>query len=204
MISTDAVYCNERSSDYYTSKQTEKMFYASYHRLLRTSGKQPSYKCGEVTGTKMDINGNWINAAIGSMYNDASSVDKFSKSTGSGGNGQLKYPVGLMTAAEIVFAGGKYYTEDAEAPKTYSYYYINNIGESVTGNKSWWTISPATFISNGIFGTSSVFLVHGDNGALSFSGVSTPFTVRPVNSLKPNVIVSSGNGTAEYPYEMMM
>ena len=128
------------------------------------------------------------------MYSDASVADKFSKTTGSGGNGKLTYPVGLITADEIAFAGGKAGTN---SPNTY--YYLNSVGGSVTGSNWWWTMSPYRANSSS---NASVFGVGGSSnpGYLSYYVVNYSYAVRPVVSLKSNVLVSGGNGTASNPY----
>ena len=200
MVSTDAIYCNDRSGEAYNATGT--MYYAAYSRLGRSSNRQPSYKCGEVTGTKYN-NSSWVSGTLGSMYSDASNADKFSKTTGSGGNGQLAYPVGLMTADEVAFAGGKY---GLKAPNTY--YYRNSrtgctgaSGDpcSVTGTTWWWTMSPFQASGNGY---AYLFRVGGSAspGALDYNYVRNTYAVRPVVSLKSSVLVSGGNGTATNPY----
>ena len=97
-----------------------------------------------------------------------------------------------MTSDEIVFVGGLQYLN---APNTY--YYLNSRGESVVGDKFWWTMS-----SSGFNGVAYVFEVNGsnlpsymDNFYVHMLGV-----VRPVISLKREVVVSAGNGTSEKPY----
>ena len=138
----------------------------------------------------------WINSSSTYSSSAPNIADKFSKTTGSGGNGKLTYPVGLITADEIAFAGGKYRTNASN-----TYYYLNNIRGSVTGSKYWWTMSPYIFQ-----GSASVYVVNGinnndENGGLSGNlEVINSYAVRPVISLKPSVMVSGGNGTASNPY----
>ncbi len=98
----------------------------------------------------------------------------------SNGNGKLIYPVGLLTADEVVLAGGK-----GSNNTTYYLY---------TGNK-WWTNSPATTLSSAY-----VFYV-GTTGKLENSTVTyNTVGVRPAVSLKTGTRFSGGSGTATDPY----
>ena len=183
-VSKTAIYCNDRAAGQYSSSGS--MFYAAYLRLsLALSQPQPTYQCGQNTK--------------GSAYTSSAAhvADKFSVNTGSGGNGKLQYPIALMTADEISFAGGLYGTN---APNTY--YYLNSSGGSSTGSNWWWTMSPYYFDSGN--GNAGVFFVFGfgSPGGLNNAWVYNTSAVRPVLSLKSCVLVSSGNGTASNPYKV--
>ena len=127
--------------------------------------------------------------------NGANVADKFSKNTSKGGNGKLTYPVALMTADEISFAGGVYGTN---AP---AWYYYNSGTGSITGDKWWWTMSPYVFNSSRL---ALVFGVYGssDSGYLYNAYVNNANGVRPVVSLKSCTIWKSGNGASSTPYEV--
>ena len=107
-------------------------------------------------------------------------TDKFTVNTDNG-NGALTYPVGMITAEEMTYAGGmvgQYNTK----------YYLYN-------ETSNWTMSSFNFnyknalkydlYSSGGFGSAQVT---GSNG------------VRPSISLKKGTVLSSGNGTSASPY----
>ena len=124
-------------------------------------------------------------------YDCATTEDKFTVDT-STGNGKLTYPIALMTADEVSFAGGVY-LKNAE-----TWYYYNSANGSSTGSTLWWLLSP-----NGWYGSSaSVFIVFGSSlpGNLSNSGVNDTYGVRPAISLKSCVKTSGGNGSASDPY----
>ena len=124
-------------------------------------------------------------------YDCATTEDKFTVDT-STGNGKLTYPIALMTADEVSFAGGVY-LKNAE-----TWYYYNSANGSSTGSTLWWLLSP-----NGWYGSSaSVFIVFGSSlpGYLSNSGVNDTYGVRPAISLKSCVKTSGGNGSASDPY----
>ena len=127
-------------------------------------------------------------------YDCATTEDKFTVDT-STGNGKLTYPIALMTADEVSFAGGVY-LKNAE-----TWYYYNSANGSSTGSTLWWLLSP-----NGWYGSNaSVFIVFGSSlpGYLSNSGVNDTYGVRPVISIKGENLWKSGDGTASSPYEII-
>ena len=124
-------------------------------------------------------------------YDCATTEDKFTVDT-STGNGKLTYPIALMTADEVSFAGGLYGTN---AP---TWYYYNSANGSSTGSNWWWLLSP--FVWNG--GSADVFSVLGSStpGRLNGSNVGSAYGVRPAISLKSCIKYSTGNGSASDPY----
>jgi len=90
--------------------------------------------------------------------------------------------VGLITADEVMYAGGK------NANNT-SYYLYNG--------QDYWTMSP--YMWNGSAG-SYVFYVY-SGGHLNWNGASSAIGVRPVINLKADTLFASeGNGTQNNPY----
>ena len=110
------------------------------------------------------------------------SQDGFTVSTNSGGTGTLTYPVGLLTADEVMLAGGK---------KSYnSNYYL------YTGSL-YWTLSPSDFH----YGHAYNFLVDSVGSLVSDRNyVSVSRGVRPVISLAPGIRTTDGIGTIDDPY----
>ena len=163
-ISTTAIYCNDRSVTDGTYSVSSSFNYAAYTRLY--TNKTPTYDCTDTN-------------------------DKFTVDT-STGNGKLTYPIALMTADEVSFAGGVMYTN---AP---TWYYYNSAKGSSTGSTYWWLLSP--YIWGGSY--ASVFSVFGSSGpgALSNGYVIGTRGVRPALSLKSCVKYSSGDGSASTPY----
>ena len=166
-ISTTAVYCNDRSNPAggYNTGNTE-FYYAARTRL--DTNKTPSYDC-------------------------ATAEDKFTADS-STGNGKLKYPIALMTADEVSFAGGLWATN---AP---TWYYYNSANGSSTGSTWWWLLSPYRWNGNHAY----VFRVSGSSypGYLDGSYVNFAIGARPVISLKSDVLYKTGDGSAESPYEI--
>ena len=124
-------------------------------------------------------------------YDCTATEDKFTVDT-STGNGKLTYPIALMTADEVSFAGGKYVTN---AP---TWYYYNSAKGSSTGSTYWWLLSPYRWSG----GFAYVFSVYGssDPGYLNYGYVSYTYGVRPAISLKSCIKYSTGNGSANEPY----
>ncbi len=187
-ISKTAIYCNDRSSQTgWASSGT--MYYNGYTKFYTnktsSSGNHPSFKCG-VDGTGKENSDS--TGAEGTK-------DKFSVSKASGGNGALTKPIGLMTADEVIFAGGLFTTNNDSA-----YYYRNASGGSSTGSNTWWTMSPCYFSSSAY-----VFIVRGSSSAgqlLGTIGNASNGVVRPVISLK-GCVTLEGSGTADNPYKVI-
>ena len=106
--------------------------------------------------------------------------DKFTVDA-SNGNGALTYPVGLITADEIVLAGGKVFTGN----RTYYLY----------TNQYYWSGSPYYFSSGGY---ATEFFV-GSSGSVDNSTVDFTRGARPVVSLSSKAKLL-GNGTYSNPY----
>ena len=191
-ISKTAIYCNDRSvgSGSYTSDSGIFNF-GAFVRL--STNKTPTYKCGG--------DGN-----SGLFESTQAIEDKFSASTSSGGNGQLAYPIALMTADEASFAGGIYAVSGLSATDSSSWIYVNSSNKSITKSSSWWLMSP----SNSRMKMANVFCImyplseslnEPYIGSQLVDTNSTGLAVRPVISLSSCVKVS-GIGTPESPYEI--
>ena len=166
-LSTTAVYCNDREVGSGTYSATGSTFYyAAYTRL--DTNKTPTYDC--------------------TNDNDKFTVDA------SSGNGKLTYPIALMTADELAYAGGVAYTDSP------MWYYTNSTLESSTGTQWWWSLSPSIWDSK--YADSWRVSGSGSPGYLYSYSVYGSFGVRPVVSLKSCVQWKSGNGSATSPYEI--
>ena len=127
-------------------------------------------------------------------YNCTNDNDKFTVDA-SAGNEKLTYPIALMTADEIAYAGGVYATN---APM---WYYTNSTLESSTGTTDWWSLSPDYW--NGQYAGS--WLVEGSDNPGLLNGIIVMGSsgVRPVVSLKTCIKYRTGTGTSETPYEIV-
>ena len=96
---------------------------------------------------------------------------------------KLEYPVALITADEVAMAGA------ADAVNK-SFYLYNG--------QYFWTMSPSRFLSDRSEARISYI---SNNGAIEhWSGVSSLYTIRPVINLKPDITISSGDGTSIAPF----
>ena len=169
-ISTEAVYCNDRELVPGQTYSTSSNF--DYAPSGRLDTNKPTYNC---TNNK----------------------DAFS---GSNSEAKLTYPIGLMTADEIAYAGGKEFTS---LPSPYAWYYLNSAGGSITGSTIWWSLSP--FGWSGSYSTVWVVFGSSNPGYLSYTRVNdTSYGVRPAISLKSCIKYSTGNGAPETPYEIVL
>ena len=171
-ISKEAGFCNDRriagANETFWNGDTKRGYgtnttaYAPFSRFLTTSGswastQNPILKCSQL------------------------SSDMFTPTGSSKGNKKLSNPVGLITADEVVFAGGKGGTNNQ------SYYLY-------TG-QNYWTMSPYGFND----GYARVFCV-ASNGFLGYSVVYYTWGVRPVINIDSDVTISSGDGTSSNPF----
>ena len=165
-LSKDAVYCNDRNLASGQKYTTINVFYYASWERIKTN-KQPTYNCTNMS--------------------DAFSVNNTSA--------KLTYPVSLMTADEIAYAGGQTETT-LNAP--YAWYYINANGESITGNAITWSLSPNLWNGAQVF----VWNVSGSGnpGYLYFFAVTNGYAVRPSISLSSCNLISGGDGSANNPY----
>ena len=124
-------------------------------------------------------------------YDCTTTEDKFTVDN-STGNGKLTYPIALMTADEISYAGGVF-VKNAE-----TWYYLNSANGSSTGSTHWWLLSPSHW--DGV--NASVVRVYGLGvpGYLGNQDVYNANGVRPAISLKSCTLYSTGNGSASDPY----
>ena len=106
--------------------------------------------------------------------------DRFTVNDESIGNGDLTYPIGLLTTDEVYLAGG--------------YSAINSGYYLYTGN-DYWTMSPSDF--SGYYADVSYVSIYANRD----SGVNFSNGVRPVINLKPNSL-KLGDGTASNPYQI--
>ena len=121
--------------------------------------------------------------------------DYYTLASASSGNKKLSYPIGLITADEMMLAGHAGGVFDG----TYNHMKTNNGSYLVTGN-SFWTMTPAGGYNP--FGVSYwrafVFVV-GASGIFGDYDVSSSYGIRPVVNLKFDTIIT-GSGTKTDPY----
>ena len=143
------------------------------------------------TGTTMTYYGGYIRLIVNKAptFECTNSSDLYTTSGSSQGNGTLTYPIGLITADEIVYAGIIYGSKNDKS-------YLYNAFD-------YWTITSGGFYVDKEHPAKewSDVLTVGPAGQLSSWGVNNiTFGIRPVINLKSDVQFSEGIGTASNPY----
>ncbi len=149
---SDTLFCNDRSIDSGTGIGATKTYYGSHNRM-----KEDKF------------------ILICSNQND-----RFTVGDSNAGNGDLTYPVGLLTIDEAILAGG----------------YSSTLGYYLYTGNNYWTMTPYFFS-----GSYMRFLGVNDHGYALSSSTTAKYGVRPVLNLKPNSL-KSGDGTALNPYTL--
>ena len=166
-ISKTAIYCNDRSvgeGTYNTGSRT--FYYGGYTRLYNNNNTIPSYNCTEI--------------------NDAFSVNNI--------NAKLDYPIALMTADEVSFAGVTAF-QNMRSP--YAWLVVNSAGTIIS--TSWLLLTPYYWFNSNAY--VCALDLRGPN--LGYGSVGyTSSVVRPVISISKCAKVKSGIGTPASPYEI--
>ena len=155
---SDTLFCNDRSVEDYGVSNYSNLAYGpemTTYRAYNSNGNKATLYCAQQN-------------------------DRFTVSDEVIGNGDLTYPVGLLTSDEATLVGGRY-------GSTNENYYL------YTGNY-YWTMSPSYF--NDVYAL--VRYVY-DDGYVGTFNVGGSNGIRPVINLKPNSL-KSGDGTALSPY----
>ena len=177
----DTVFCNDRS--YKTEGSSNKYEQSGWNP---GGGILSTYL---YFGTHNRYNNSWYSTSnipavknMGVVPNIAcpNESDRFTISSDNG-NGALTYPVGLLTADEIILAG-------VGGNNASSTFYLNT-------NGIYWSLSPSYF---GYFNAIE-FIVN--NGLIRNNTVGSSFGLRPAVSLKPGIeFLEGGDGTPLKPY----
>ena len=176
---------------WYSTNLSSYTKYISTEAVYCNDRKSPSYSAS----SKFDYYVLTRLNAENPTYNCESSEDSFS---GDNTDAKLIYPIGLMTADEITYSGGKY---GKSLTRPYTWYYLNNVEESITGSTYWWLLSP--YFWDGVYANSFILLGSDNPGNLNTGNVIFSSGVRPVISIKENALYSKGDGSPENPYEIV-
>ncbi len=200
-LSTTAVYCNDREVATGNTYKVANYIKNGTETLIAYLDASDTKTAIEIIPPdKVDTPGfnfkpdERLNINKTPTYDCTNDNDKFTVDASSG-NGKLTYPIALMTADEIAYAGGVYATN---APM---WYHTNSSFKSSTGTQQWWSLSPSDW--GGVGATS--WYVDGSalSGCLNGGNVYRSYGVRPTVSLKSCVQWKSGNGSATSPYEIV-
>lgn len=151
----DAGFCGDRaiaSETSGTGVKTDLTYYGIVERTIGT--KKPKFSCSNMN-------------------------DLYTLTSSTTGNKSLTYPIGLITADEVIYAGG--------ALPNNTYYLYNGT--------NYWTMTPFSYA-----GGAKVAVVSSTGELTSKIVTDDTINFRPVINLKSDVEVSSGNGTSSSPY----
>ena len=151
LVSQDQVFCNDRSLISGSWSTLKNFNYSPFTRLFTTNNSQPILTCP--------------------ILNDKFTVNPIS------GNGALTYPAGLITADELVMAGGKITTHN-------KLYYLYT-------NQDYFLGSPSYYEKDML---SSFMFIIDEYGALRTNSPDAYLGIRPVISLSPKAKLF-GSGT---------
>lgn len=107
-------------------------------------------------------------------------------------SGKLLFPIGLLTAQDIVLAGGYLDIGDKDVYKGGADNATKNTDFYLYNPNSYWTMSP---LSN----DGKVIYFDGE-GVLKGANATESYGIRPVISLNSNIVISKGDGTSNNPY----
>ena len=149
--------------------------------MIRITISKPTFKCAE----------NANNTYSRFTVNETTLLN------GNKTNGDLKYPIGLLTADEVAYAGAYRYDE------TNKTFYLYN--SSITFY--WWLFAP-DYLDGPYINYNNLrandWIVSGSNGCFNSSFVGNSLTFRPSINLKASVLINGGDGTKENPYTLKL
>ena len=186
----DTLFCNDKTlaSNTIGSKNTAKgygkniTYYSSTERLRYSSGlinittPKPTFECAKgATNTYSRFTSNSVETIKGVKVNS-----------------DLTYPIGLLTADEVVYAGAY---DGSQGNKTF-YLYNPNISSTST----WWLMSPGHHSGS----DATEWYVASTSWTIFFTLTRNVFSLRPTLNIKASVLISDGDGTKENPYQIKL
>ena len=156
----DETFCNDRSVEYGSGyKIDDDTFYNAYKRNAKSL--TPSLKCSQIS-------------------------DQFKISNE---RAKLDYPIALITADEVTFAGGRSYNDS----------YFPNNGYYLFNNGNYWTMSPSVYGKN--YSTNHLYnvVIHSSLHPWNKEAGSV-YGIRPVINLRSNAKITKGDGSVLNPF----
>ena len=160
----DYFFCNDRSMYSGNGYGTNLTSYNGYNRLY--SNKNHTLVCSQAN-------------------------DRFSVSS-SNGNGKLTYPIGLLTADEVQYAGSM---QSSNNTNTSYYLYTAN---------AQWTMTPSDYYSNNNTASGYVFYINTNGQMRITNDLTSSYDVRPAINIKNTVEIGGGDGTYNNPYTLTL
>ena len=100
----------------------------------------------------------------------------------------MKYPVALISADEVAFAGGKHGMKNQD-------YYLRT-------NGFFWTMTPAFFSANYV--SASVYNVYSSGMLWNWNYATDSYGLRAVINLRSDVLIYHGDGTINNPFMLTL
>ena len=172
-LSSKAYFCNDRSLSNTSASGYNNLGYGQNPTLYKAYDRLGGWGGSESSPAFI-----FNPSLICNQANDKFTVDKTS------GNGKLIYPVGLITADELLMAG-------ANPDKTNPLFYLYS-------GSSFFTMTPSFY--RALTGNVQLYTLNGNGLLQRFSTSYTALAIRPVINIDPNQIEFSGNGTMQDPY----
>jgi len=191
----DTVFCGDKTrGEGYTTKgfgtgSSNGTIYGANDRIYKSAESTPIVKCADRSEI-VDI-GLTDEQLAYSRYTSKIDMTTYTNK-GVLLNNDLTYPIGLISADELVMAGAFRYTNN-------QYYYLYDAYgyETQTLFYMWWTMTPINFTES----YASEFFSYVTAVSLSNSNIhNAPYGIRPVINLKANLLWNSGDGTKDSPY----
>ena len=154
----DAGFCGDRSLVSGSGVGTTDTYYGAYKRL--ETNHAPQFACPQT-------------------------MDLYTLTSSAKGNKSLTYPIGLITADEVMYAGST----------------ISSGGDTyLTISYNFWTMTPYRYDTASKF--ASIYRLNGSGGISRINGTygNEDQIIRPVINIKPDVKTISGIGTSGNPY----
>ncbi len=162
---SDSIFCNDRSGFISVDSESSSHFGAKFRLISSISNSA---------------------GGTGASLICSNQADKYSAEEVIG-NGNLTFPVGLVTADEVSLSGGAYKIFNSD-------YYIYS-------NSMIWTLSPYNYWPNGF--TFPFYFYVDSGGNIEAHPIITAMGLRPVISLKADTL-AVGSGTWYDPYKIVM
>ena len=160
----DYFFCNDRSIYSGNGYGTNLTSYNGYNRLF--TNKNQTLVCSQAN-------------------------DRFSVSSNNG-NGKLTYPIGLLTADEVQYAGSM---QSSNNTNTSYYLYTAN---------AMWTMTPSDYYSENNSASGYVFYINTNGQMRLTNDLTSTHDVRPAINIKNTVEIASGDGTYNNPYTLTL
>ena len=165
---SDEIFCNDKTLHSGKGYGNNVTYYTGYERIV-LSNSQPTYICAE--NAKDDL----------SRF----TVEKQNLKNGNATNGKLTYPVGLLSADEIKYAGSIYGA------------YTNTISLNYGG----WVMTPYYYVKDKY---QIIYIVGSTHPLWGNASNNQRSSVHPVINLKKDVLIDSGDGTKDNPYTLKL